>query len=131
MTDLIHKELAYAIVGCAMEVHKTLGPGFLETVYEEAMKIELNLKGLSQQTQVSYPVVYKGHHIKNFVCDMVVDNKVIIELKALKQLSNIERAQSINDLKVTGIELAMLINFGTSSLEYERLVLTKTHINQN
>jgi len=131
LTDLIHKELAYAIVGCAMEVHKTLGPGFLETVYEEAMKIELNLKGLSQQTQVSYPVVYKGHHIKNFVCDMVVDNKVIIELKALKQLSNIERAQSINDLKVTGIELAMLINFGTSSLEYERLVLTKTHINQN
>ncbi len=101
MAELIHKELAYAIVGCAMEVHKTHGPGFLESVNENAMKIELEKKGLKYDTQVSFPVIYKGHHIKDFACDIVVDHKIIIELKALKNLSDIERAQVINYLKVT------------------------------
>lgn len=131
MDELIHKKLAYAIVGCAMEVHKTLGPGFLESVYENAMKIELENKGLKCKTQVSFPVIYKDHHIKDFICDMVVDDKVIIELKAIKNLSDLERAQAINYLKVTGIELALLINFGKRSLEYERLVLTRNHVNSN
>ncbi|NQT64292.1 MAG: GxxExxY protein [Candidatus Marinimicrobia bacterium] len=114
-----------------MEVHKTLGPGFLESVYENAMKIELENKGLKCKTQVSFPVIYKDHHIKDFICDMVVDDKVIIELKAIKNLSDLERAQAINYLKVTGIELALLINFGKRSLEYERLVLTRNHVNSN
>jgi len=131
LDELIHKKLAYAIVGCAMEVHKTLGPGFLESVYENAMKIELENKGLKCKTQVSFPVIYKDHHIKDFICDMVVDDKVIIELKAIKNLSDLERAQAINYLKVTGIELALLINFGKRSLEYERLVLTRNHVNSN
>ena len=131
MTELIHKELAYAIVGCAMEVHKTLGPGFLESVYENALKVELERNGLNYKTQVAFPVVYKDHHIKDFVCDMVVDNKIIIELKALKNLSDIERAQVINYLKVTHLELTLLINFGKKSLEYERLVLTRDQENHN
>lgn len=124
MTELLYKELAYKVIGCAMEVHKTLGPGFLESVYENAMIVELERQGLGFKSQVSYPIVYKDNHIKDFVCDLVVENKIIVELKAIKQLTDIERAQTINYLKVTRLQLGIVINFSRKSLEYERLVLT-------
>lgn len=108
-----------------MEVHKRLGPGFLESVYEEALLVELDIRGVERKSQVSFPVIYRDRHIKDFVCDLVVKNKVIVELKAVKKLTDIERAQAINYLKVTGLELALLINFGATSLEYERLILTR------
>lgn len=75
MASLIYKELAYKVVGCAMEVHKVLGPGFLEAAYENAMKIELKILGLKYSAQVPYPIIYKGVHIKDYVCDLVVDDK--------------------------------------------------------
>ena len=108
-----------------MEVHRTLGPGFLESVYEQAMRVEFERRNLKFMNQVSYPVLYKGIHVKDFVCDLIVEGKIIVELKALKKLTDIERAQSINYLKVTGLELTILINFCNTSLEYERLVLTR------
>ncbi len=130
MASLIYKELAYKVVGCAMEVHKVLGPGFLEAAYENAMKIELKILGLKYSAQVPYPIIYKGVHIKDYVCDLVVDDKIVIELKSMTKLGDVERAQIINYLKVTNLKLGLLINFGQKSLEYERFILTrdsKTH----
>jgi len=125
LVELIHKELAYKIVGCAMEVHKTLGPGFLESVYEEALKLEMGTKGIIFESQKEYPVIYMGQEIKKFYCDLVVENKIIVELKAVKKLGDIERAQVINYLKVTGLQLGILMNFGEKSLISERLVKTR------
>ena len=122
--ELIHKELAFKIIGCAMEVHKTLGVGFLESVYENALKIELGLQNIIIESQKKYPVIYKGKIVKDFLCDLIVEDKVVLELKAIKQIGDIERAQVINYLKVTGHQLGLLINFGEKSLNYERIILT-------
>ena len=122
--ELIHKELAFKIIGCAMEVHKTLGVGFLESVYENALKIELGLQNIIFESQKKYPVIYKGKIVKDFLCDLIVKYKFVLELKAIKQIGDIERAQVINYLKVTRHQLGLLINFGEKSLNYERIILT-------
>ncbi len=125
MVELIYKELAYKIVGCAMAVHKALGPGFIESVYEAALKVELTAQRISFEAQKEYSVFYRGQEIKKFYCDLVVENKIILELKAVRKLGDIERAQVINYLKVTHLQLGLLINFGEKSLVSERLVSTK------
>ncbi len=112
-----------------MEVHKALGPGFLESVYEEALKVELSFKGINFESQKEYPITYRGQEIKKFYCDLVVENKIILELKAIRQLGDIERAQVINYLKVTGLQLGILMNFGEKSLVSERLVSTTQNNN--
>lgn len=122
-TEIIYKELSYKIVGCAMVVHKILGVGFLEAVYEEAFKIELQLHKIHFEAQKKYLVIYKNKIIKDFFCDIVVENKIIIELKAIKNIGDIERAQVINYLKVTSLKLGIIINFGETSLKYERIAL--------
>ena len=122
-TEIIYKELSYKIVGCAMAVHKILGVGFLEAVYEEAFIIELQLNKIHFEAQKKYLVIYKNKIIKDFFCDIVVENKIIIELKAIKNIGDIERAQVINYLKVTSLKLGIIINFSETSLKYERIVL--------
>ena len=121
--DFIYKDLTYNIIGCAMNVHKILGVGFLESVYEAALKVEFKKLNFQFETQVEFPVFYKEKNIKTFVCDMVADKKVIIELKAIKQIKDIDRAQLLNYLKVTKLKVGLLINFGAKSLQYERIVL--------
>ena len=121
--DLVHNELTRAVIGAAMEVHSTLGPGFLESVYEAAMAIELNLGKVPYECQKPIPVMYKGEKAKDFFCDMLVDEKVLVELKALKAITNVEEAQVLNYLKATGLQVGLLINFGEQSLRYKRLVL--------
>ena len=125
MVELIYKDLAYKIVGCAMTVHKVLGPGFIESVYEAALKLELAAQGISFESQKEYSVFYRGREIKKFYCDLVVENKIILELKAVRKLGDIERAQVINYLKVTHLQLGLLINFGEKSLVSERLISTQ------
>ncbi len=122
--ELIHKDLAYKVIGCAMEVHKTLGVGFVESVYERALIEEFETANIQYESQKPFQVNYKGKEIKEFYCDLVVESKIVVELKAIKQLGNIEKAQVINYLKVTGLQLGLLINFGEESLEYKRIVLT-------
>jgi|FLOH01.1.fsa_nt_gi GxxExxY protein len=122
-TGLIHEELTFKIIGCAFEVHKELGPGFLESAYEAAMKIELKAGDLAVESQKQFPLIYKGVKIKDFFCDLVVDEKVIVELKAISKISDIERAQILNYLKVTGLKVGLIINFGQTSLKHERMVL--------
>jgi GxxExxY protein len=121
--DLVHNELTRAVIGAAMEVHSTLGPGFLESVYEAAMAIELNLGKVPYERQKPIPVMYKGEKAKDFFCDFLVDGKVLVELKALKTITNVEEAQVLNYLKATGLQVGLLINFGEQSLRYKRLVL--------
>ena len=121
--DLIHSELTRSIIGAAMEVHSTLGSGFLESVYEAAMAIELDLLKIPYQLQKSIPVMYKGLKAKDFICDILVSHKVLVELKALKAVTHVEEAQVLNYLKATGLRVGLLINFGQQSLKYKRLVL--------
>ena len=122
--DFLHKDLTEKIIGAAMEVHKTLRSGFLESVYDEAMAIELDLQKIPFERQKPIDVFYKGKIAKQFFCDFVVEEKVLVELKAIKKLSENEDAQVLNYLKATGFQLALLINFGAASLEFKRIINT-------
>jgi GxxExxY protein len=120
----LHKDLTEKIIGAAMEVHKTLRSGFLESVYEEAMAIELELQKIPFEKQKPIDVFYKGKVAKQFFCDFVVEGKVLVELKAIKRLLETENSQVLNYLKATGLPLALLINFGAASLEFKRIINT-------
>jgi GxxExxY protein len=123
-TDLILKDEVYAIVGAAIEVHRELGPGFLEPVYQEAMEIELRSRNILFESQKQLVIHYKGHQLqKEYIADLVCYGQVIIELKALDRLSGREEAQLLNYLKATGLRVGLLINFGsTGRLEWKRFV---------
>lgn len=123
MAEIIHKELSYAIIGAAMEVHRILGPGFLESVYEEALAHEFDLRGIPYQRQAKLAVRYKGIIAGEFRADFLVDGKVVVELKATKALTDGDEAQLLNYLKGTGYRVGLLLNFGSSSLEQKRRVL--------
>ena len=115
--DLVHSDLTHEIIGAAMEVHSNLGPGFLESVYESAMAIELNFRKVPYEKQKVIPVMYKGEKAKDFTCDFLVDGKVLVELKAIKLFTEIEEAQVLNYLKATGLRVGLLINFGYPQFE--------------
>ncbi len=122
MTEIIHKDLSYAIIGAAMEVHKILGPGFLESVYESALAYEFDLRGIPYERQKHLPVSYKDKFIGDYIADMVVDNKIILELKAVSAISPAHEAQAHHYLTATGLKLAILLNFGSDSLQQKRIV---------
>jgi GxxExxY protein len=115
----------YAIIGAAMEVHRVLGCGFLEPVYQEALAKEFLLRGIPFRREVELPITYKGDLLAvKYKPDFICYDAVIVELKALDKLGGKEKAQVINYLKATGYERGLLLNFGTVRLEYERLILT-------
>ncbi len=117
----------YAIIGAAMEVHRELGSGFLEAVYHAALIIEFMARGIPFEHEVELPVFYKGTKLGTaYRADFVCYGSIIVELKALAQLSGVEQAQIINYLKATRHEVGLLINFGSSSLEYDRFVNSKS-----
>ena len=122
--DLLYSELTRTIIGAAMEVHKILGAGFLESVYDEALAIEFDLRQIPHQRQKPIEVFYKNRLAKQFVCDFVTYDKIIVELKAIKEITDTERAQVLNYLKATGLSLGLLLNFGSSSLEIKRIIST-------
>ena len=127
----VASEITGDIIGAAMEVHRRLGSGFLESVYEEALAIELKLHDIKFERQKEIPVFYRDKIIKTFVCDFLVNKQIIVELKAIKQISEIEKIQVTNYLKASGIEIGLLINFGSVSLEYKRLINSKKKEDNN
>ena len=121
--EFLYKDLTYAIIGAAMEVHRILGPGFLESVYEKALAHEFDLRGIPYQRQVKLAVRYKEIVAGEFRADFLVDGKVVVELKAIKALTAGDEAQLLNYLKGTGYRVGLLLNFGASSLEYKRRIV--------
>ncbi len=129
MSELIFKEEVYAIVGAAMEVHREKGCGFTEPVYQECMEIELVDRNVPAEAQKEMKIFYKGRLLKKtYLADFVAYGKIIVELKALDKLTSREESQVINYLKASSLEVGVLINFGASSLEWKRIVLTKQPI---
>ena len=117
---LKHGEITQVVIGCAFEVMKELGAGFLESVYEKALFLVLRQKGLSAVAQHPIKVKFRGETVGEFFADLLVENKVVVELKAVKAIAPEHQAQVINYLNATGIEVGLLINFGTPRLEYRR-----------
>ena len=123
MVDLLYKEEVYKIVGAAMEVHKELGCGFLEAVYQEAFEKELLNQNIPYLREVEIAIYYKEEKLdKKYRADFICYNKILVELKALSGLISDHEAQILNYLKATEIELGLLINFGTKSLQYKRFI---------
>jgi GxxExxY protein len=122
VTEVLYKELSYEIIGAAMEVHRTLGPGFLEAVYQAALAHELTLRGIRFEQFKKLPVTYKGVLVGNYEADFVVEDKIILELKAVSGFHPQHEAQAIHYLTATGLRLAILLNFGSASLQHKRMV---------
>jgi GxxExxY protein len=126
--DLIYKEEAYKIIGCAMKVHAELGPGFLESVYHEALEIMFQLEEIPYQHEPILKVEFMGYTLKKeHIPDFTCHDKIIVELKAQSELIGINRAQTISYLKASKYKLGLLINFGAEYLQHERLVRNITH----
>jgi GxxExxY protein len=116
-------EITYAINGAVFEVNRVLGPGFLEKVYENALLIELRSKGLRAQNQAQIKVSYKGNIVGEYIADILVEEKVIVEIKTVDKLEKIHEAQLLNYLKATGVRVGLLVNFRHPKAEVKRLVL--------
>lgn len=113
-------ELTHAVIGCAMEVHRVLGPGYLENIYQNALALEPASKNLHFEQSVKLHVTYKGRYIGDYVADMMVENCLLIELKALANLLPQHEAQLVSYLRTTSIETGLLINFGNQTLQVKR-----------
>ena len=120
---IVYKELSYRIMEAVFEVHKTLGPGYSEPIYEEALFREFGFKGMKVERQKIIDVFYKGEKIGEYRVDMVVEDKIILELKAVSELNEIFESQLFSYLKATGYKLGILINFGKKEVRYRRIVL--------
>jgi GxxExxY protein len=123
---LLHEELTYKIIGVLYRVHNTLGCGFPEKVYQRSIEIELEKEGLRYETEKQFRVAYDGKSVGSFRLDFVVDGKVILELKAIERLAKVFREQLISQLKAAPYEVGLLVNFGSPTLEYVRVVRKKT-----
>ena len=122
MAELLYKEMTFAVIGAAMEVHKILGPGFLEAVYQAALDKELTLRKIPFEQKVKLPVTYKDAVVGIYEADLVIDNKFVVEIKAVSKLNANHQAQAMHYLAATGLRLALLLNFGAGSLEHRRVI---------
>ena len=123
MAELIYKEESYQIIGACLEVHKELGSGFLESVYHEALILELRNRSIPFESEKGFQIRYKNAVLSNkYFADFICYDKIIVEIKAVKELAAIHEAQLINYLKATGMRLGLLINFGEGSLISKRLL---------
>jgi GxxExxY protein len=120
--ELLEKDLVYRVVGCALEVHNILGHGFREKTYERALCVEMRLQGIAHSKQGIFPVLYKGETVDEFVPDLLVENRLILELKTADAIIDDFRGQILNYLKVTGLKVGLILNFRHAKLEWERLV---------
>ena len=123
--DFPHKELTSKILEAAFAVHNTLGAGFLEKVYENALAIEFRQRGIAFRQQASLQVRYNGSVVGDYTADVVVDGKVILELKAAQSIDSTHEAQLLNYLRATELLVGLILNFARPKLEYKRMVLSR------
>jgi GxxExxY protein len=119
---MLYEELSGAVIGAAMEVHRSLGPGFLESVYEHALALELTERRVPFKRQMPVVVTYKQVEIGEYRADFLVDGKIIVEIKAMGRLVPGHQAQALHYLAATGLRLALLLNFGADSLQCKRII---------
>ena len=133
---MIKKEYKYSdltgkIIGAAMEVHRHMGNGFQEVIYQRALSIEMNMRDIPHEREKVIPLQYKGHSIGTRRADFFVDNKIMVELKAVKEMDDAHLAQAINYLEAYNMEIGLLINFGGISLKFKRVMIpNKSHNKQ-
>lgn len=118
----LYKELSYKIIGLSMEVHNKLGFGFLEKVYENSLMIQFRNENIKAIQQAPIKVFFKNEIVGDYIADILVEDKIILELKTLSNVLDIHRAQVINYLKATNYQVGYLLNFGTKKLDYERFL---------
>jgi GxxExxY protein len=123
--------LTHKIIGCAMQVHSTLGNGFQEVIYQRAMAIEMTCRNLSFEREMEMPIYYRGEQIGTRRVDFFVEEKVMVELKAIEKLEGVHKAQSINYLEAYNMADGLLINFGNTSLEFNRVYNKKLISKEN
>lgn len=125
-----YSEETSQIIACAMEVHKLLGNGFQEVIYQRALSIEMRLQGIEHTREKEMDIFYKGEKIGTRRVDFLVDDKISVEIKAVIQLEDVHLAQAINYLEAYNLEVGLLINFGSKSLDFKR-VMNKKYINHD
>jgi GxxExxY protein len=123
MNEVLYKDESFQIVGAAIELWKTLGFGFLESVYENALMVELRDRGLNAERQVPVEVRYKDRNVGQFYVDILVNRAIIPEPKTVDEISQIHMGQALNYLKATGHKLAIILNFSPNRMEYKRMIL--------
>ena len=136
LNTMIYKEYKYSditekIIGCAMEVHRSLGNGFQEVIYQRALAIEMELRELNFSREHEMDIFYKEQKIGNRRVDFFVEGKIMVELKAVVQLEDVHLAQAINYLEAYGLEIGLLINFGNTSLQFKRVMKPKGNMKNN
>lgn len=119
----LYKEETHKIIGCAFEVLNTLGHGLLEKPYENALVVEFGRQRIPYQQQARYPVIYKAVQVGEYIPDLIVHNKIIVEIKVIDVIGNNQKAQLINYLKISGLRVGLLLNFKHPKLEWERIIL--------
>jgi GxxExxY protein len=122
MNSYIHSDLTQKIIGCAMKVHNTLGTGFQEVIYQRSLAIEMEKQQLPFDRELELKIYYEGIEVGTRRVDFLVDSKVIVELKALNTLEDVHLAQTLNYLEASKLEVGLLINFGTTKLQFKRLI---------
>jgi GxxExxY protein len=120
---LLFKDEVFQIVGCAMEVLNTLGHGLLEKPYENALVVEFRLRGIPYKQQPRFDVIYKGVKVGDYIPDLIAFGKIVVDAKTIDRITDVERGQILNYLKITGLRVGLILNFKHPKLEWERLVL--------
>ena len=123
MTDLIFKEEIHRIVGCAMEVLNTLGHGLLEKPYENALVVEFGLQGIPYRQQPRFDVIYKTIKVGEYVPDLICFDQIVVDPKTIERIGDHELGQMLNYLRITGLNVGLIVNFKRSKLEWKRVVL--------
>jgi GxxExxY protein len=121
----IESELVYQVTGCAMTVLNELGHGLREKTYERAMCVEFELQNIDYSSQTVHKVIYKGKHIDDYIPDLEVENRLIIELKTVENIADEHLGQLLNYLRITGMQVGLILNFKHSKLQWKKIVLTK------
>ncbi|MBI3884323.1 MAG: GxxExxY protein [Opitutae bacterium] len=121
--QLLHRELVYSVVGCAIEVLNTLGHGLHEKPYENALVVEFNLRGIPCEQQRRFAILYKSVQVGEFIPDLIAGHAVVVDTKVIDHITDLERGKMLNYLQITKLRVGLIINFSKPKLEWERLVL--------